>query len=177
MGGALALYLANKFNVKRLILLAPAYRYINIIAPFVKAKMYFKIIHQIAKNKKIKPEQALKLQKKLSNILADDKASFRLGTKIFLKRVLPYYFAEFIKIIKKVTNTVTSFPNQTLLLWGKLDQIIPYSSVDEVYHLCTNPQKKLIIYDDITHLMLLSADNQKIINDIISFIEESKDYD
>lgn len=173
MGGALGVYLAVHYPIHRLVLLAPAYKYFNLEAPLVKVGMYWHLLKKIRKARKeneAKVEELL--SHKLSNVFMDDKKSLSFGLRTYLFTALPKYFFAFRKIIKRVVNNINPYQAPTLVLWGELDQLVPKQAIEEVYEFCLSPYKKKIIYDDITHLMLLSENNQKIIQAIIDFLQE-----
>lgn len=173
MGGALGAYLASKYPIHRLVLLAPAYKYFNLEAPIVKAAIYWRILKGLKKAKKEhETSKENKFAEKLSFVFEDDKKSLHLGARAFLVTALPKYFLAFRKIIKRVTSSIEPYNIPTLILWGELDQLVPRGSVEEVYQFCLSPEKKKIIFDDITHLMLLSTNNQKLIDAIFDYLVE-----
>lgn len=177
MGGALGLYLTTKYHVNNLILLAPAYHYINVAAPFIKLSRYIKINYQIKRNNKNSDlSYKEQLKQKLKHLIEDDKITYNIGKKFLIRKIRPYYFTEFRKIIKKVNTLAHPYDTPTLIMYGELDQIIPKTSINDIFNLCQSPLKKMIIYEDITHLMLLSSNKEKLIKDIINFIEERRAY-
>lgn len=173
MGGALGVYLAVKYPVHRLVLLAPAYKYFNLEAPIVKVAVYWHLMKQLRKaRKENEPYSEEQIYKKLNNVFEDDKKSLSIGARAYLITALPKYFFAFRKIIKRVVSNIDPYYAPTLVLWGELDQLVPKQAIEEVYEFCLNPKKKKVIYDDITHLMLLSTNNQKIIQAIIDYLQE-----
>ncbi|MFA7126239.1 MAG: alpha/beta hydrolase [Bacilli bacterium] len=173
MGGALGVNLACKYPIHRLVLLAPAYNYFNLEAPLAKVGMYWKLAKKMREARK---EHGLnnekKVAQKLNFLMEDDKRSINFVARAYLNTAMPKYFMTFRKIIKRVVAEMIPYQCPTLVLWGELDQLVPRKAIEEVYEFCVSTQKKKIIYDDITHLMLLSTSNQKIINDIIIYLEE-----
>ena len=84
-----------------------------------------------------------------------------------LKELLPNYnihnLKTFMDIVKICNKELLAITCPTLIIWGKLDQLVPYNSVKYLYDISLN-KKELVVYDDISHLMLLSENNQKIID-------------
>ncbi|MCL2821910.1 MAG: alpha/beta hydrolase [Firmicutes bacterium] len=58
----------------------------------------------------------------------------------------------------------------SLILWGRLDQLVPFSSIKACQISLSNC--KTIIYNDITHSMLYSKYNEKIVKDITDWLEK-----
>ncbi len=157
MGGALATYLQSVRKINKLILLAPANRYLN-----------FKLLHnRLYFIKKIRKERN---KFELNNLNADDKAAFNLA----ITRLIPHYsihnLQTFRKIIAICNKELIAITCPVLIIWGKLDQLVPFNSVSYVYDLAIN-ERELVVYDDISHLMLESKNYQKINDKIIDFIK------
>jgi esterase/lipase len=168
MGGALAIYLSTVRKIRKLILLAPSMKYINYKFPIQIARTYFGLKHQI----KISDGDP-QIVDKMERINIDNKVSIKiLKDRITHIKLWPRYYLSFRRIIKRINNEVKEIDSPTLLIWGELDQLVPKSSVEYVQSICTN-KVKIIIIDDISHLMLLSPANvDKIITEMTKFIEE-----
>ena len=168
MGGALAIYLSNVRKIRKLILLAPSIKYINFKYPVQIARTYFDLKHQIKVT-----DGDPKIVEKMERINIDNKVSIKiLKDRLSQIKLLPRYYLSFRRIIKKINNAVTEIDSPCLLIWGELDQLVPKSSIDYVQSLCTN-EVKVVIFDDVSHLMLLSQTNvEKIITEMIKFIKE-----
>jgi esterase/lipase len=168
MGGALAIYLSSITKIRKLILLAPSMKYINYKYPVQIARTYFDLKHQIKVS-----DGDPQIVDKMERINIDNKVSIKiLRDRIAHIKLWPRYYLSFRRIIKKINDEVKEINAPTLLIWGELDQLVPKTSVDYVKSICTN-QVKVVILDDISHLMLLSPANvDKIITEMTKFIEE-----
>lgn len=171
MGGALAIYLANNREVNKLILLSPANKYINPKVPISRISFYARYVIEKNKNRKLKKAE-LDLLEKNNNVMLDDLKSMDIA----FNRLIPNYnyhtLSNFVKIINRCNKGLKEIKNPVLILWGKLDQLVPKSSIKYIYNLCTNKTKKMVIFDDICHLMLLSTNPKPLIDEIINFIDE-----
>ncbi|MDD3191163.1 MAG: alpha/beta hydrolase [Bacilli bacterium] len=173
MGGALAIYLSQVRRVNRLILLAPAYEYINLLLPFDKVNVYMHLIKKFLKaRKEHKEEMQQAYQERLQFLFEDEKKGVRVGLKNFLRIEVPKYILVFRKVIKRVHEYTKAITVPTLLIWGKQDQLIPEKSVEEVFTLCNHPQSKKIIYEDVSHLVINGEHSQKVIEEVMQFIRE-----
>ncbi len=161
MGGALATYLSNVRDFNKLVLLAPANKFLNLNLPFKKFYFYLKTIFN--------SKEYLEMCK---GTIADDKVAFKFAMKSLFPNYNYHTLSNFVKIIKKCNDNVEEIKNPTLIIWGELDQFVPEASVRYNYNLCINEKKKLIIYPDISHLMLSSKNNTKIIDDILEFLQD-----
>lgn len=171
MGGALATMLASTRVTGKLILLAPANKYLAPAFPFVKFKYYMMCVSELAQ-KKAGAEKRFPNIESLDDVLKD----LKFSTEYFFKRLLPRYtianLAEFNKVIKFCNDTLEEITVPTLLLWGKFDQLVPYSSIKSVLQCCSDDRSRVVVYPDITHLMLYSAAHDKIVRDILGFIDD-----
>ncbi len=172
MGGALAAYLSSVRHFNKLILVAPANKYFNpksiITSTAYLTRAFFALEKSILK----KEEKEQEAYRELVNTFKGDfQESKGFAIRKFLKSYIWHAYKEFRDIVKNCNSDLKEIPNPTLILWGKLDQLVPQKSVDELYAMCTNENKKLIIYDEYTHLMLISTDPKKIIDDILDFID------
>ena len=79
----------------------------------------------------------------------------------------------FIRVINEVNkNLKEKFDNPTLIIWGELDQLVPKKSIEEIYKHIDNEKKKIVVYKDISHLMLGSKHANKIVREILDFIKD-----
>ncbi len=166
MGGALATYLQSVRNIRKLVLLAPANKYLN----FSLLHNRLQFIKKVKKESKIRED--LDYKKEELNILTyNDKESLKIMFKELLPNYTPHNLQTFIKIVKKCNKELITISVPVLIIWGKLDQLVPYGSVKYLYDIAIS-KKELIIYDDISHLMLNSENYQKIVDDIMKFLKE-----
>ena len=170
LGGVLATYLASVRKVNKVVLLAPANKYLNIgfIRSYFKHHRQFRIRYKILKRHK--DPRARSYLEKLINIKKNNKKSIIMGfTQLF-----PHYTIKnlliFRKIIKRVNKSLTKFNYPTLICWGELDQLVPYKSISFVEKYAIN--YKEIVYNDLSHLMLSSVNIEFLVNDIKRFLEE-----
>lgn len=168
MGGALATYLSNNRKFNKLILLAPANKYFNFKYPVSLLKIHYSL------KKHIKHDEDNQIYlDKMERISIDNKYSIKvLKDYIALFEILPSYYWNFRRIIKTVNQKVNKIPNPCLIVWGEIDQLVPQSSINFVSNLCTNNIVKIKMFDDMSHLMLLSPANaDTVITEIIEFIK------
>ena len=148
MGGVIAGHLAAKYKeVKKLVLVAPAYHYIG----FPEGKFDIK-------NAITKPQLILK----------------QYGGQLLLDRLtkLPANsFIEFIKLVKKYRNDVVNIKCPTLLIWGLEDNIVPESAINFVYNKIESKEKYIKRYEKTSHDVFRDLNKELIINDIIYFLK------
>jgi len=171
MGGTLAMYLASRFPVNKLVLLAPCNKYFNFLMPYIKFRYILKnffIMEKafLTRNR----EEYQNCKRKLKMMFVDDIKAIRVARDKYLKIYIRKAFKQFRMLIKIVNDTQCSIECPCFIAWGELDQLVPKKSVLDLYTLCRHQNRKLNIYEDLSHLMLYSEDNTRLINDIITFL-------
>jgi len=128
MGGILATHLAGKYKeVKKLVLLAPAFRYLI----FKEDK--FKLISSL---------------KEIPKILKDYDSS-DIVTRI-KKMPLPVIF-EFMNLAKEHYNDIKKVTCKTLIIQGNNDLIVPKSSSLYIHNECFSKVNILVTLDNVNH--------------------------
>lgn len=177
LGGAIATYLSSVRSFNKLILISPANHYFNpkslITSTTYVTKNFLALEKSILKKDEKEREAYNDL---LSYYNGDKKASLGFTIRKFIKSYIWHSYNEFKDIVKNCNKDLKEIKNETLILWGKLDQLVPEKAVLELYSMCTNEKSKLVVYDNYTHLMLMGANPQKIIDEILDFID-GKEYE
>lgn len=174
MGGALTTWLCCVRDVHRAVLLAPANKYINMMIPFSAGAFYGGFGIQTYR------QQSGNLSKKLDATevaYAPYRENFATSAKIFWERFVrnlnPHTYSVFSKIVKKsdvVVETMTPVATPTLVAWGKLDELVPYSSVKFVVKHFSNIKE--IVYPDVGHVLLYFNRDHIVIKDVLEFLSE-----
>ena len=173
MGGALAVYLSQHYAFNKLVLLAPANKYLNLSFTIAKMKYLFKILFLYEKAVLKKDEKDKEIYKnKIRNIFEDDKYSLSFAKEKYLHRYFKHSFSTFRKIIKRINLETEEIRNPLFIAWGHFDQLVPHASAKELYDICINPNKKLVVYEDMSHTLIISKNSQKLVKDIIEFLKE-----
>lgn len=144
MGGILATHLATKHEkrVKKLVLLAPGFQYINM----EQIKNDIRSAFKRDKNKELDNQE---------KGIYDD---------AFVKVIrVPITTAiEFTKLAKELKKEVAKVKCKTLIMHGMLDPIVPLSSSEYVYETIGSKDKYYTKIDGIRHQMLMSKKKEKI---------------
>lgn len=169
MGGAMSTHIAKLKDPKRLILFAPANKYLNMTFVFEQFKYQLKTATGLMKERDKEKYKALK--KELDVYFAND----RKGWSIFVRQLFPNYtyhnLSTFAKIIKRCNEGLTKLSPDTLIIWGKLDQFVPYDSIRFLSDMFTTEKSKVKVYEDISHLMLYGKNSQEVIDEVVDFIK------
>lgn len=172
MGGALAVYLSQHYAFNKLILLAPANQYLNFKFTFSRIKHLFKTLYLYERAVIAKDEEIKELHKNnLRKILEDDKFSINFAKEKYLHRYFRNSFNTFRKVIKRVNDETKEIRNPLFIAWGNFDQLVPHASAKYLYDICTNETRKLVVYEEMSHTLILSKNNQKLVDDIIDFLK------
>ena len=173
MGGALATYLSGVRKFNKLILIAPANHYFNPIA-FLNGGQYamskFRALNK-AIMQKDEAEQAT-YKEMLKHFNEDQRRCASYTFRKYLKTYIWHAYKEFKDIVLNCNKDLKEIKNPTLIIWSKLDQLVPYKAVTELYDICTNDVKELKIFEDFTHLMLISDNPQPLIDAILEFMDK-----
>lgn len=147
MGGVLATYVASKYKeVKKLVLVAPAFKYL------------------VFKDDKLQIFGSLK---EVPKILKD------YNQKDVISRIIKMPLSvtmEFINLVKEHTNDVKNIYCDTLIIHGNDDQIVPKSSANYVHKNIKAKVNVLINMDDVTHDVFNGERGDEAIAYIINFL-------
>ena len=151
MGGVIATYLASKYKeVKKLILLAPAFHYLNIINNNFDIKETFK-----------SAKDALKTYSSdeiISRFLKLDITSVK----------------ELMTLVSKYYEYPKKLETPTLIIQGKADKIVPISSSKYVYDNIKTNIKKIVYVNNMTHDIKDYYDALEIYKIIKEFLKNSE---
>lgn len=147
MGGVIATHLASKYEqIKRLVLAAPAFHYLNVIKDDLNVK------------------ESLK---KIPKVIDDYKDEF-IGR--FLKLDVSAT-RELMLLIKKYYDAPILVNCPTLILQGLDDHLVPKSSSEYVYNSLSRNIKKLIYIEGVDHEIFRSIKKDKIFNIVEKFLK------
>lgn len=156
MGGVLATYLAMNKNVNRIILLAPANKYVNARAFAKKIKTEIMIM-----NKDDSRSMVLKENDKI-------------GIDVVINDLMPRYnvstISTFISIVRICNKSLKENDVKTLLVKGDMDELVPNSASDYLKKYFHNLDEQII--PDLGHLMLKARNYRLIINKVKKFLDE-----
>ena len=172
MGGALATWLCAERDVHRAVMLAPANRYINGALPFQAIKFYSGVKRQARKNTKGSAKEKRQAVKAAMKPYRENiKISLKIAKERTFRYTNPHTFSVFRRLVKMSNKSVQNHsPIQTpsLVLWGKLDELVPYKSIKFVQkHF---PNAKCNVYPNVGHAMLYTNLDGVFIGDIMEFL-------
>lgn len=148
MGGVIACYIASKYKeVKRLVLISPAFHYLAVIDDKID------VIESI---------------KSGANILKEYKFDNLFGkvTKMPLNAPI-----EFMHLVKEYYDTPRLVDIPTLIIWGTSDNVVPQSSVNYVYDTLKSRYKYLLIVKDANHNPIKGIRKEDVTREIIKFLK------
>ncbi len=148
MGGVIAAYLATKYDrVKKVVLAAPAFQYLSVI------------------NEKVNVKKSLQLTPKVIKTYGADEVVSRM-LKLNLSTI-----KEFMELVKDKYDSPKDLKCPILLIQGKCDNLVPLTSSKYVYDSVKSKEKKLIIFDDLTHDIFRSNHNLEIYDIVERFLK------
>lgn len=172
MGGALACWLAARCNVDKVVLLSPANKYLNFQMPINTFKYYGKFVRDYrAADGDIKDKLAA-----VREGMHPYKENVSTSLKILRhtgRHVTPHTYGVFRRIIQIANDMLDkkdSLPNPALVLWGQLDELVPYKSIEYVLSKFVNARK--VVFDEVGHAMLYTNFDHLIIREIVSFLSD-----
>lgn len=128
MGGVIATYIATKYKeVKKLVLAAPAFQYLNVV------------------KENLNITKSLQIAPKLVKTYGGDEIIAR-----FLK-LNPSTIREFMNLVKQYYDYPKDVFCPILIIQGKNDNLVPLTSSEYVYNTVKSKTKKLIYVDGLTH--------------------------
>lgn len=176
MGGALASYVASTREVHKCVLMAPANKYLNPRFVFDAMKYYLALQRSTYKSAKgNRSDKKAAVKETMRPYQRNISACLRLEFDRILPNLNMHTYREFRAIIKKINETIDASENvtcPTLIIRGKLDELVPQSSVD--YLLKHFDNVKIEVLEDIGHGMLFTNRDNVIIPKIIEFLSDGK---
>ena len=175
MGGALTTWLCAQRDVRKAVLLSPANKYLNFLLPVEKLKFYGEqgVKPWLTKSNESLMEKSYTVSKVFTEYFENVATSLKIVKDNFAndRMITPRIYNVFRKVIKLCNAMVeehSPVETETLVLWGKLDELVPHKSVKYVLKHFVNAESK--IYDDIGHAMLYTNHDGAIIKDILDFL-------
>lgn len=151
MGGLIALYLAKRYKLKKLVLLSPAAKY---IAPV-----------QLLKDIKLMAVDAINGQ------LKDNELFKRYESKI--KNVPVSATFQFMKIVKVVEPYIRSIHLPTYIVQGQCDGIVPYTTAHYLYDQLPSKEKYLFFSPTGKHHICYSDDCDIWFPKVLNFLRSN----
>lgn len=144
MGGMIAAYLAAKYDVEKLVLLAPARKYISVG----------------------------KIARRIGEVVMDafrgklDDNDFYVNLKTKGETVPLTSNVEFTKLVHHTKTFLGDITAPVLIIQGQDDSIVPISSVKTLDEEIGSEEKEIVIFDEADHMICL-GDDQEVVNDLV----------
>lgn len=150
MGGVIATYIASKYKeVKKLVLAAPAFQYLNVV------------------KENLNISSSLKVAPKVIKTYGGDEIVAR-----FFK-LNPSAIREFMDLIKHYYDCPKEVVCSTLIIQGKDDNLVPLTSSKYVYDNLKSYNKTLIYVDSLTHDIFRSKRDDEIFKLVQKFLKNN----
>ncbi len=176
MGGALASYLCAKRDVNKVVFLSPANKYLNLTSPISALKFYLRFIKQSYKEKNSDFKRKMLLTRsEMEPYRKNIAASAQVAAKRILPNISIHTFNVFRKLVTMANNAVDIkdvLETPALLLWGKLDELVPQASVQYIEKHFTNCTTELI--EDLGHAMLMTNKDNILIKKVVNFLSDGE---
>ena len=148
MGGVLAARLASKYKqVKKLVLLAPAFRYLEFKEDEVDVVKSITKLPTLAKE--YKDEFVSRIQ----------------------KMPLPS-IKEFMNTVRHNEDSLKNIYIKTLIIQGTSDNLVPQETADFIYDLIPTNEKEVLMCEGVNHDIFRSNKKEQITNEIIEFLKK-----
>lgn len=170
LGGALASFLASVRNIRKLVLLSPANKYLRFgfFLKYKKNQTMYKKRYKALKRKN--DPRALSYLNKIQSMKTNNKRSIKMAIFDLFPHYTLHTLKVFSRLISYVNKNLNTIKSDTLICWGELDQLVPYKSIEFLSNYIKNP--KIIVYKDISHLMLGSTNIEMLVFNIESFLSK-----
>lgn len=158
LGGALAKYVACKYEVNKLVLLAPAVKYFS--PKTISRRINFMVGNKLTDEKS-----------KFGNIVKEDVEAVTFFIGSLKKKFNLKNYREFTNIIAHINEVTKDYNSKTLIIWGYFDELVPKGAIKMCYDECQNENKSVIIIPNIGHYMLRSTRGETIQTLIVNFLK------
>ncbi|MEG0473639.1 MAG: alpha/beta fold hydrolase [Solibacillus sp.] len=149
MGGVIAMYLANRYKVKKLVLLSAAAKYIS-PAQLVKD---FRLVATDAMHKKLQENELFARYK------------FKFLNVPFSATV------EFMKVVQKTAPYIKNIKCPTFIVQGLLDGIVPSQTAQLLYDQIQSKEKRMYLSECGKHHICYSDDCDEWFEQVLNFIK------
>lgn len=146
MGGVLAARLASKYKeVKKLVLLAAAFRYLEFKEDNV---------------------DIVKSLKKTKELVKDYKEEFISR----LIKMPPNAIKEFMSTVKNNEHVLKDINIPTFIIQGTADSLVPIETADYIYNKIPSTKKEVLILNEVNHDIFKSNKKEEVADEIIKFL-------
>ena len=174
MGGALTTWLSAERDVHRAAMVAPANRYVNAMMPFEALKFY----GGVRLGTFFKTKGSIKDKRKaVKETFAPYSQNIATSNKIAKERTFKYMnfhtfgvFRDLIRMSNRSVEEHSPVNTPSLVLWGKLDELVPERAMLFVQKHFPNVQ--CVVYPDVGHAILASHRDGDAIAEIMKFLTE-----
>jgi carboxylesterase len=152
MGGVIAVYLAEKYKIDKLVLLSAAFYYVN-------PRQLIKDIHEIVRDG-------------WRRRLRENPLFIRYKNKILATPLTA--ILEFRKLVNEVRPRLPNVHIPALIVQGEKDAIVPMKSAHYLYNKIGSSQKKLLFLRDSYHHVCHGPDRYLLFCEVEKFLRENK---
>jgi len=175
LGGALATYLSNIRKFNKLVLLAPANKYLS---PLSGVRRLVDFAKKIKDGMDAEAVNLTKLEKKHFDILNTavketiqrDAKMFRFAVEELLHKYTFHSVTQFAKTIRECNKALTKIKNPTLIVWGYLDEVVPKAAAIYDFERCVHPNKQMVVLKNLGHMMFRSEDVSELKQTVLDFL-------
>lgn len=169
MGGAMAVWAAANYPVRRLSLLAPAFRFPR-IGIFVKSFFYRSKRKKFSKMK-ISPAYREALSAENDRYYND----YKEALKLFFSRLIPNWTPRNIAVlyrnVKKGQHEIKKVCCPVEVLWGSFDEFVPESCIRTFVRRISCDDVTFVKYGNLGHSMMLSLSKEIVFRDLLAFLD------
>ena len=149
MGGVIATYLASKYKeVKKLVLAAPAFHYLDV------------------KDKNLNVSESLKMIPNVIKTYGGDEIVSRM-LKLNINAI-----GQFMTLIRDYYDFPKDVKCPTLIIQGNNDNLVPITSSKYVYDNIQSKEKEIIYIDDLTHDVFEGNKKEEVFKIVEEFLKE-----
>lgn len=178
MGGTLTTWLCAERDVHRAAMVAPANRYVNVMMPFEALKFYGGLkIGTFFKTKGSLKDKRNAVKEIFAPYSQNIATTNKIAKERTFKYMNPHTFGVFRDIISMANKSVEEHSpvnTPSLVLWGKLDELVPERAMKFVQKHFPNAQS--IVYPDVGHAILATHRDSDAIREIMKFLTDG-DFD
>lgn len=152
MGGMIAAYLAAKYNVDKLVLLAPAGKFFSLKQVFLD---FGSLVKDGVRGNLDQNDIYIRFKRKLG------KVPFRANI-------------EFIKLVRHTRGYLKNVKTPVLIAQGQQDDVIPVKSANYLDKEINSPQKEIVLFERSDHQICLGDDKDTLNSMVYDFLATNK---
>ena len=172
MGGAMAVWAAANYPVRKISIIAPAFRFPR-LGIFFKHFVYRAKMNKL-KKMRISPRHAASFEAEINRYDEDHRLAVKLLFSRFFPHITPHTVRTLYLNTKKGQKAIKKVKCPVQVLWGHYDEFISERTIRIFVKRLASDDITVVTYGNVNHTMMLSVTGGAIVRDVLAFLRGKK---